>query len=472
MRQIPDIWAESLFPGLFESTVLGVYLMIMFIWARQVQIRKEAENPAYRFYTLGLFAKVVGAVALGLVYTLYYEGGDTTGYFVSSKALVNLLFLHPGDYISVMTGPVTHELWSFFSHQTGFPLYIHDPGSFNVVKITSIFTLLGFGDFFTTSILFAWFFYTGYWKLYLLLVRLYPSYYKAFAFSVLFFPSVVFWGSGILKDTITLSMTGWFIYSFYHVFIIKHKVMINVLALIFSALMVITIKAYIFVALLPGVCIWLGWSYLKRFENPLAKVFASPLVLAVFIAMGLGLLELLQPLLGEFGTIDGIIQKAIITYEDHTREYLYGYNYYYLGTFDGTLLNFLSKAPLAIVAGLFRPFLWEAASPFMVLAALENTATLVMMVVIIWQTGVFKAIKITFDEPMAMFSLIFAIVFAFAVGVSTGNFGALVRLKIPLLPFLWVGLFILYYRSREIKNEEVIAEKQYTPVNVAAKRSA
>ena len=471
MQHIPNIWAESLFPNLFESTILGVYLMVMFLWARQVQIRKESENPAYRFYTMGLFARVVGATGLGLVYTLYYDGGDTTGYFVSGRALVNLLFLNPGDYIYVMLNPVSDETWSFFSHQTGFPMYIHDAASFNVVKITSLFTLLGFNDFFTTSILFAWFFYTGYWKLYLLLARLYPSYYKAFAFSVLFFPSVLFWGSGILKDTITLSMTGWFIYSFYHVFIIKQKVVINILALIFTALMVITIKAYIFVALLPGVLIWLGWSYLKRFDNPLARVFVSPLIMAIFLAIGLGLLELFQPMLGEFGSIDGIIAKAILTYEDHTREYLYGYGYYYLGTFDGTLINFLSKAPMAITAGLFRPFLWEVTSPLMLLAALENTAILVMVVIIVWRTGLFKTIKITFDEPLVIFSLVFALVFAFAVGVSTGNFGALVRLKIPLLPFLSVALFTLYYRSRELKNEEAGDEKKFTTAKVTTGQS-
>ena len=36
-------------------------------------------------------------------------------------------------------------------------------------------------------------------------------------------------------------------------------------------------------------------------------------------------------------------------------------------------------------------------------------------------------------------------------GAST-NFGALVRYKIPLMPFFFVGLYIIYYK---IKNENI-----------------
>ncbi len=453
MQLIPNIWGEPLFPNLFQSTVLGVYLMVMYLWARQVQIRKESETPAYQLYTLGLFAKVLGALALCLIYTLYYDGGDTTGYFISSKALVNLLLQNPADYLRVIIMRPSAETYSLFSQYTGYPMYIHDANSFIVVKYTSFFTLLGFKDYITTSILFAWFFYTGYWKFYLLLVRLYPKYYKAFAISVIFFPSVLFWGSGILKDTIALSMTGWFLYAFYHAFVIRKRVFANILAVMFTGFIVVSIKAYIFVALLPGVMIWLGWSYIRRFQNPVVRFILTPIVTLLFLGLGIGALGVFGGFVGEYGTIDGILQKAIITYEDHTRAAEYGYNFYDLGTFDGTLGNFLSKAPAAITAGLFRPFVWEVRNPVMLLASLENMAFFIMLMVILWRTGPAKTVKIAFDEPLVIFALSFALVFAFAVGVATANFGALVRLKIPLIPFLAAGLFILFYRSQELKNE-------------------
>jgi len=41
--------------------------------------------------------------------------------------------------------------------------------------------------------------------------------------------------------------------------------------------------------------------------------------------------------------------------------------------------------------------------------------------------------------------MLFALFFAFSVGLATSNFGSLVRLKIPCIPFYVSGLFILKY---------------------------
>jgi hypothetical protein len=454
--QAADIWSKSLFPTLTDFLIIGVYLIILFILANNIKNRKIENNPVYKYYVWGLFAKVVGAIAMGLIYTLYYrEGGDTTNYYRSSEAMVNLLFQSPNAFFRIMAGEMSGEVRSFFTSQTGYPMYWGKFSSFAVVRAVTPFTLLAFKNYFTATILFAWFFYGGTWKLLLLASKLYPKYTKSFAFGILFFPSVLFWGSGISKDALALAATGWFLYAMYHVFVERKKLFWNTTVLLLSALLILSVKAYIFVALVPGGFIWLAWSYLKKLSNPVFRFLATPLTVALFLGFGLLLLSLLSPALGEYGTLDGIIQKSIITYEDHSRAQQYGENFYSLGSFDGTRWNYFSKAPAAIMAGLFRPYLWEVRNPVMLLAAIENTAFLILVMVIIWRTGFVKTWKIAFDEPLVVFSLSFAIVFAFAVGISTANFGALVRLKIPLLPFLAVGLFTLLNRSLELKEENI-----------------
>ncbi len=441
-------------PNLADFVVIGVYLIIIFLFANSYKNKKIEKYPEYKFFTLALFAKVIGAVAMGLIYTLYYNEGDTTAYYRSSEAIVNVLIKQPQDYFRALFSTNWSVISSSFSNETGYPGYIGKMTSFNVIRITSFFTLLGFKNYFTATILFACFFQIGYWKLFRLAVKLYPAFKLPFAISILFFPSVLFWGSGISKDAISLSMTGLFVYSTYMVFVEKRKVFSNIISVFISALLILSVKPYIFVALVPGAFIYLAWSYLRKIENPVFRFVATPLTGAVFLAAGIGLLALFASALGEYGSIDGIIRKAIITYEDHTRVQAYGENFYSLGSFDGTRYDFFSKAPLAIMAGLFRPYLWEARNPVMLLAALENTVFLVMVLVILWRTGPIKALKITLEEPLVIFSLSFAIVFAFAVGISTANFGALVRLKIPLIPFLAAGLFTLYKRSMELKAEK------------------
>lgn len=449
-----NIWTKSPLPGLLDLVIIGVYLILIFFWARIITQKRIDENPAYEFFQMGLFAKIFGAIALGIVYTFFYGVQDTLGFYISSEALVNVLFENPGGYFRLMMGDMSPEAFSAFNYRTGYPWYRNDPSGFFVVRITSIFTILGFKNYFTTSILFSCFFFKGFWKLYLMITDIFPNYRKEFAFAVFFFPSVMFWSSGILKDTVTLSMTGWFLYSFYWLVLKRKNTIKNLFWLLISGFCVLAIKPYVLVALIPGAFIYLAWNYLGKVNNVLLRIFLAPALTMIFLISGLFLLSLFKPALGDYGTIDGIIQKAIITYEDHTRAVQYGENFYSLGKFDGTLENFLSKAPGAITAGLFRPFIWEAKNPFVLLAALENLGLFFLICLILWRTGLVKTIEISFNTPLIVFSLSFALFFAFAVGVSTANFGALVRLKTPMLPFLATALLALYRRSAEIKNEK------------------
>lgn len=453
MNPASNIWTKPLFPSLADYVIISAYLILIFIWAYHIQQKHRDENPAYEWYVRALFAKVAGAIALCLVYTLHYGRQDTLGFYISSEAMVNVLSQNPAGYFRILFGDIGPEAMSAFNSTTGYPWYRGDAPAFMVVRLTSIFTLLGFKNYFTTSILFASFFFRGYWKLFLLLNKLFPAYRREFGFAVFFFPSVLFWGSGILKDTVTLSMTGWFVYSVYHAFLLKERRFKNIIAMLISGYFIMTIKPYIIVALIPGALIWVAWSYIRKQENPILRFIMAPITSFIFLGLGVLILSVFSSSLGTYGSLEGIISKAYITYDDHTRAAAYGTNFYDLGEMDGTLGSMLSKAPLAIFTGLFRPLPWEARNVFMGLAALENISFLIFVLVIFWRTGFVKTFKIAFDEPLVVFSLSFALFFAFGVGISTGNFGALVRLKIPMLPFLAAGLFTLYNRSMELKKQ-------------------
>lgn len=455
MGQANDIWGQSLLPDLMDYVIIAVYLTLLFIFALHKKNKKSELHPQYRFLTKALFAKILGAIALCLIYTLYYKGGgDTTGYYISSEAMVNLLFHEPNAYFKLLINGASRESFSLFSPETGYPWYLKDSNSFFVVRIASIFTFLGFKNYFTSAILFSAFFFIGYWKLFLLLCELYPRYDKAFFFAIFLFPSVLFWGSGISKDTVALSATGWFIHATFFLFVKRKKLFGNTLAFLISLGLLLAVKPYIFVALLPGTLIFTGWNYIKKIQNPIVRFFSAPLLSLVFIGAGILLLSSFKEQLGVYGDIDSIINKAIITYEDHSREQQYGSNFYSLGKFDGSLADFVSKAPEAIMAGLFKPYLWEVQNPVMLLAALENLVFMIFILYIFWRTGFVKTIRIAFDEPFVIFALSFALVFAFAVGISSANFGALVRLKIPFIPFLAAGLLVLYNKSMEIKDSK------------------
>jgi len=65
-------------------------------------------------------------------------------------------------------------------------------------------------------------------------------------------------------------------------------------------------------------------------------------------------------------------------------------------------------------------------------------------------------LKTAFDNSLVVFSLVFSIMFAFMVGLTTANFGALVRYKIPLIPFFLSALFIIISRFNKQRAKNII----------------
>jgi hypothetical protein len=86
-------------------------------------------------------------------------------------------------------------------------------------------------------------------------------------------------------------------------------------------------------------------------------------------------------------------------------------------------------------------------NPLMLLASLEGLTFLILSLIIIYRTFWFK-INIL-SSPAAWFSLIFSMTFAFAVGISTYNFGTLFRYKVPMMPFFAILLVLAWSSSQK-----------------------
>ena len=114
---------------------------------------------------------------------------------------------------------------------------------------------------------------------------------------------------------------------------------------------------------------------------------------------------------------------------------------YTLGELDGTWQSMVKLAPQAINISLFRPYLWEVTNPLMLLSALEGLVLFLLTLQVIWRVR-WKTISYL-QKPDILFCLVFAFVFAFAVGVSTFNFGTLSRYKIPMMPYFLLALGII-----------------------------
>lgn len=296
----------------------------------------------------------------------------------------------------------------------------------------------------------------------------FPTLTKQFAVAMFYIPSVAFWGSGLLKDNITLSAICWFSYSFYKTFIRREKVLWNFAWMILAMWLILSIKAYILYALLPGAFLWLAYTSLGNITNRIVRYIVAP-----FLLMGgsISIFLLLQQLGNEMGkfNVNEILERAVITQQDLIKEYNGG-NTFDIGTFDATIPSMLAKAPIAIVSGLFRPFLWESQNIVMVISALENTVLIIFTVIILIKLRVIFIFSLLRKNPILIYIFSFSICYAFSVGLSTPNFGSLVRYRIPSIPFFITSLILMQYYYKQYYHPDAAIETVEDPIPVLIKK--
>ncbi len=430
----------------WEYSLVLVYILVFYVILARIKNTRIKRQSEYRFFLFGYLAKVLGALAFSLIYFYYYQGGDTTNYFYSAVALSNLAKVNFLDYLHVLFGENSVEMRQFFTPETGYPYYFvyFEPRAYMIVRIVSVLNLLSFNSYLVTTVLLASLSYFGIFRLYQTVNRYYPSLQWPLALAILFMPSSIFWGSAILKDTITFSALCWYLHAIDNLVFRKNEVVLSWAAVVVSLLLLVMIKPYIFMVLIPASLVWVSYNRLSRIRSSFIRYLILPLMSVGLLALSVYLLNSLEGYLDKF-SLDKALKTIVITQTDLQRADNYGDGFFDIGEIDGTWTGILTKAPAAIAAGLFRPYLWESKNWVMSIAGLENLVILYYVFLTLLKGRVTNTLKLFTKNPLLLTFMVFTIVHAFVIGISTPNFGALVRFKIPLLPLLMSALVITNY---------------------------
>jgi hypothetical protein len=265
---------------------------------------------------------------------------------------------------------------------------------------------------------------------------------------MLILPTLIFWGSGIMKDSYVLGSTCWITYNFYKISIERKKLFWNIIFLMLNIFILINTKAYVLISIFPGIILWLNSTYLKSSKSILSKAIKFPFFILIFGFLGYLVVINFSSLMGVYGDVDTAIEQAQVIQQDLLREEAYGSNNYNIGKIDGTIEGMISLAPLAIFTAIYRPLFWEIGSPVMVVSVFENTILLLFTLYLLINIGPFRLIRILLSEPFLLYAFVFSILFAFGVGIAGTNFGALVRYRVPLMPFYLPMIFLIYRISK------------------------
>ncbi len=436
--------------SILDFVLLPFFLAIVYGIAYKIRnTRYPYKHPWRKYFIPALTVKVLGAIFIGLVYAYYYKGGDTFNYFNQAGIInssfdesvikwINLLFHIPSRFDGSYYNYISQISW------------YSDPASYTVCAITALLSGFTYNTYLPTAVLFAFISFSGIWALFRTFASLYPHLTRPIAIAILFIPSVFVWGSGIFKDTICIFGLGWLTYGTFRFLVQKDFSFFNIVLSVLSFILIAKVKLYILLGYVPALLIWILFTYTQRIKNMAGRVLVK---LAFAAAVAAGFLFFLQDFAEELGkySIENVISTSNVT-----RGYIYWVSgdegsAYSLGDFDPTITGMLSKFPLAVNVTLFRPYLWEAKKIIVVLSAIEALLFLFLTLKILVTVGPFKIWKTIAKDPTIQFCFIFSSIFAFAVGISSYNFGALSRYKIPCMPFYALGLILVYYKNKSPK---------------------
>lgn len=441
----------------FDIVLPPIYLFFIIVIAYKYSTNKQKREPIYRFFMPGLLLKMLGAVALGLIYFFYYKGGDTVNYHYTAVTLVNLMYDNFDNFIYVFFEKPELSEFYLMNSDWNFTYWVNDPYAFFVSRcFMPIFLICG-KSYMAGAIVVASICYLAVWRLFLIFVREFPKLETQFSWAILYTPSVVFWGSGIMKDSITLSATCLYVHGFYWL-LTQRKLRIKyALALLSGVILLLSIKPYILFALLPGSTLWFITLRINKIKNTFIKIMFTPTLIGAGIFLGLSILGALGDSLGSY-SMDKVIITAAEAQKDLKQGYYLG-NSFDIGDYEPTVQGLLSVSHKAIFATLFRPTLLDVRNVVMFISSLENAFILIFTLYLIIKLQGWRFLGLITAHPLLMFSFIFSLFFAFSVGVSISNFGTLVRLKIPCIPFFLSSLVIMnhiYTLTKKLSAQQVM----------------
>lgn len=441
--------------SLLDVLFVPIYLFIIIFTARIYQKRRMIENSEYKYLLSGLIAKMIGGIGLALVYTVYYPGGDTLQYYWDSLAFQKLVFVDFKSFWHVFTNKAEITNYYYFNDETGFPAYCRDPKAWFVVKISLFLVGFSMQSYLITTILCSTLSFIGIWKLYRVFAQEFPDLQKQMAISFLFIPSVFFWGSGLLKDTFTLSALGFFVSGAYITFISRKSIVRGIFTMLLAGYVIVSIKPYILVGLVPSLILWLIFKFIQRIEIKTIRSLSFPILLVLGISFGYAFLQIMGDSLQEY-KLDSFLDKAAVNQKDLKSDYHKG-NSFDIGEFDPTIQGISSKFFIATFSAIYRPMIYEVNNAVMFMASIENLFILILSLRVIWYIRFYRLFRYLRSHHLLVFSFSFALLFAFFIGLSTSNFGALVRYKIPCIPFYIASLYIIrYLHSKYLEEQDAL----------------
>lgn len=409
------------------------YLLICIVIIKRSAFFRNTDIKT-NFLLLFFLLKFGAAVALTLLYTYYYpkETADIFRFFNDAKPIYASLFENPVYYLKLITGfdNENPELQPYLNQINNWTK-LFDDRMYNdtqtIIRFNALVMLFSFGEFYVHNVFASFLSFVGITALYKFVMFHIKEKSTVYVIAIFLLPSVIFWSSGVLKESLVMFALGLFLYATQRLFC---EFSVKNLAISLFGFWILSItKYYVIIALIPGLVAYL-WHLKNENISPITKysiVHGATAILFILnetvfhIIPILDLIALKQNdfinFTCELGNVGSLIE---------------------LTRLDNTFSSFLEVLPEAFVNSFFRPWPWEIHSFIAIIPTLENIAIIAIIVIAIMRPN-----KKEKDFNFIFFASSFILILFLLSGYTTPVLGALVRYKVPALPFLYIVIVYL-----------------------------
>ncbi|UII29045.1 hypothetical protein LVD15_11620 [Fulvivirga maritima] len=352
-------------------------------------------------------------MALGWLYLYYYKGGDIINYFKHGSALTDLLLADPAKYLDILLSQMTYD---------GFQ---GQPGIVFMSKLVSVVNALTYNNFWLSSLFLSLFALSGMLYLAKAVIYIFPGNRLAICVSLLFWPSLIFWSSGLLKEVIAVGAIGYILGVFLRWYLQNDKPrVIAIFRTVFMLWLLWQVKYYYCGVLLLMMLVIGGTHLINHFKGSTSTRQSVIIFSVLLVVITLGVTRL-HPNFYLERLAEVIVDNYYTYHQISDPEDVINY-----GNLHPDFFSIAVHTPQALFAGFFRPIIGESAYWLKVISGLEN-----LLLFFLFIAAFFKKIR---RQPkintILMASIFYCIILAVFLALSAPNFGTLVRYKVGFLP--------------------------------------
>ncbi len=429
----------SALPDLPSVYLLVPHLAVLAGLAWLLRLKTAGKPQLAIHFWPAFLIKALAGVAVGLVYGLHYKGGDTFLLYQDALTLSRLLGDDPLLFLRFLadSGADNGKVLAGIAEPTPRALFFS--------KTVSLVLFFTGNNYWLAGCYFSLTAFTGTWLLLVRLVGLAPHLSLCAVLGFLYWPSFVFWSSGILKESLMVGCLGTVAYALgilqTHR---RHKYWLP--ALIAGLLyVVLRLKYYYLAAFVPALAAfyaarWVSARYSQRHAPVLAGlgVFACTLLAA----------SATHPNLYPKAFFSAVVENS----EKMAQQTEKKGNLIVYHKLSPNAWGLSRNIPKAVWEGFARPYLWEKGNWLKKAAAAEALLSVLLLLTALQQAvfGKHKAWhSVWYREhvPLLFATCLYVALLAVLLPLAAPNLGNLVRYKAGYMPLLATALLWLAFPS-------------------------